>query len=122
MRRREPGVSVLGACSLVATAAMIPPAAMGESSQASATKPPAGKVMFVAACGGCHTLKAAGTRGKKGPNLADESSSYSDLVDRIKHGGEGMPAFDRTLTIPQIRSIASFVVRSMPSPGAAVDD
>lgn len=31
----------------------------------------AGKTKFVGACGGCHTLKDAGTKGKVGPNLDD---------------------------------------------------
>ena len=42
-----------------------------------------GKSLFVAACGSCHTLAAAGTSGRKGPNLDDEAPSYGDLVEQI---------------------------------------
>jgi mono/diheme cytochrome c family protein len=81
-----------------------------------------GKVLFVAACGSCHTLAAAKTKGRKGPNLAHESGSYSELVAQIRRGGEGMPAFGKTLTKIQIARIAAFVVASTSRHGAGADD
>jgi mono/diheme cytochrome c family protein len=80
-----------------------------------------GRILFVAACGGCHTLAAAGTTGRKGPNLAEEPSGYQDLVEQIMTGGEGMPGFSGHLLASQVRNIAAFVVTSTPSPGANGD-
>jgi mono/diheme cytochrome c family protein len=37
----------------------------------------AGKTAFTSSCGGCHTLKAAGTKGVAGPNL-DEAWGCAD--------------------------------------------
>lgn len=54
-----------------------------------------GKDLFVASCGGCHVLKAAGTSGAAGPNL-DTIKPNADLVNAaIAKGGAGsgaMPA------------------------------
>ena len=43
----------------------------GASSALDTADTDAGKTKFVAACGGCHTMKDAGTKGKVGPNLDD---------------------------------------------------
>ena len=80
-----------------------------------------GKILFVAACGGCHTLKAAGTHGTKGPNLAEEPKSFGGIVEQIVYGGEGMPALGQGLSHPQVRDIAAFVVRATPTTGARDD-
>src|SRR5215470_4284975 len=71
-----------------------------------------GRILFVAACGSCHTLPAAGTHGRKGPNLANEGSSYVDVVDQVVRGGGGMPAFGTSLTRRQIGDIAAFVAKT----------
>jgi len=73
-----------------------------------------GKVLFVAACGGCHTLKAAGTKGRRGPNLDQEPSAYPALLTQIKYGGEGMPGFGTAFKKAQIQAIAAFVSKSTP--------
>jgi mono/diheme cytochrome c family protein len=46
-----------------------------------------GKQLFTGACGGCHTLAAAGTKGTIGPNLDD-----SALGDRVS--GMDMTSFE----------------------------
>ena len=81
-----------------------------------------GKILFVAACGSCHTLAAAGTRGTQGPNLAEEPTSYSEIVARVRRGGEGMPSFGGKLTKAQIAGIAAFVVASTPRGSGGEDD
>ena len=80
-----------------------------------------GKILFVAACGGCHTLKAAGTRGTKGPNLAEEPKSFGGIVEQITFGGEGMPALGQGLSRVQVRNIAAYVVKATPTTGARDD-
>ena len=71
-----------------------------------------GKTMFVAACGSCHTLAAAKTRGRNGPNLGEEQRSYGDVIDQVVFGGGGMPAFGKSLTKGQIKDIATFVAHA----------
>jgi cytochrome c551 len=52
----------------------------------------AGKSAFTATCGGCHTLKDAGTSGKVGPDLDGLAPLTADTVaNQIEHGGGAMP-------------------------------
>jgi cytochrome c6 len=52
----------------------------------------AGKTSFVATCGGCHTLKDAGTSGNVGPDLDSLAPLTAERVaTQIKNGGGPMP-------------------------------
>jgi mono/diheme cytochrome c family protein len=52
----------------------------------------AGKSAFVATCGGCHTLKDAGTTGNVGPDLDSLAPLTAERVaTQIKNGGGPMP-------------------------------
>lgn len=62
----------------------------------------AGKTTFTGACGSCHTLEAAGTKGLIGPNLDDawrashqagmEDSQYQGTIERwIREAQKPMP-------------------------------
>ena len=97
--------------------------AVGGVSAASSPSPnlKQGKILFVAACGGCPTLKAAGTHGTKGPNLAEEPKSFGGIVEQITFGGEGMPALGQSLSRVQVRNIAAYVVKATPTTGARDD-
>jgi len=75
----------------------------------------AGKQVFTKACGGCHTLAAAGTAGTVGPNLDDAfaqareagmtSATFTQVVagqiqfpiEVTSTGAPGMPGVDTTL-------------------------
>ncbi len=46
---------------------------------------------FVNTCGGCHTLAAAGTSGKVGPNLDDLKPDSGQVLSAIKSGPGSMP-------------------------------
>jgi len=46
-----------------------------------------GRDLFVAHCGACHTLDAAGTVGNVGPNLGDISITEQDVLAAIRTGG-----------------------------------
>ena len=96
---------------------------VGGVSAASSSSPnlKQGKILFVAACGGCHTLSAAGTRGTKGPNLAEEPKSFGGIVEQITFGGEGMPALGQGLSRLQVRNIAAYVVKATPTTGPRDD-
>jgi mono/diheme cytochrome c family protein len=74
----------------------------------------AGKSVFVANCGTCHMLAAAGTHGTIGPNLDDEALAHAAIVAIVKAGKSGpqgaMPPFAGQLTPTQIDDVAAFIV------------
>jgi len=84
------------------------------------TAPPmntaAGKAVFVANCGTCHTLKAAGTHGTIGPLLDGKALSATAVATIVQNGKSGsagvMPALGGQLTATQIDDVAAFVAAS----------
>ena len=73
----------------------------------------AGKAVFASAgCGGCHTLKAAGSSGTVGPNLDDAKPDHALVVERVTNGMGVMPSFKGQLDEKQIQDVAAFVVAS----------
>jgi sulfite dehydrogenase len=50
-----------------------------------------GKQLFTQTCGGCHTLKDAGTSGQVGPNLDDLKPDKDRVLNAIKTGPGQMP-------------------------------
>jgi cbb3-type cytochrome c oxidase subunit III len=68
-----------------------------------------GKQIFVTKCGGCHTLKAAGTTGTQGPNLDLLKPSFAIAKNQVIKGGGIMPAFKGILTDAQINAVAKYV-------------
>ena len=71
--------------------------------------PAAGKEVFVANCGACHTLSDAGTTGTVGPNLDDAPPSEDLVVDRVTNGQGAMPPFKDSLSEQQIADVAAYV-------------
>lgn len=69
----------------------------------------AGKEIFLANCGTCHTLADAGTSGAVGPNLDDASPSADKVVERVTNGQGAMPSFKDTLSEQQIADVAAYV-------------
>ena len=70
----------------------------------------AGKQVFVSAgCGGCHTLKDAGTTGTTGPNLDALKPAQSVVARQVTVGGGVMPAFKGQLTDAQIQAVAAYI-------------
>jgi cytochrome c6 len=70
----------------------------------------AGKQIFASQpCGGCHTLKDAGTAGNVGPNLDQAKPPFDLVVERVTNGKSPMPSFKGTLTEQQIRDVAAYV-------------
>ena len=68
-----------------------------------------GKDIFVANCGSCHTLAAAGTSGTVGPNLDDLKPALARVQTQVINGGAAMPAFKGKLTDAQIKAVAAYV-------------
>jgi mono/diheme cytochrome c family protein len=74
---------------------------------------PDGKAVFAkAGCGGCHTLKAAGSSGNVGPNLDQLKPSKATVAHQVEVGGGAMPAFKGQLTPAEIDAVAAFVSSS----------
>jgi cytochrome c6 len=70
----------------------------------------AGKKVFAdAGCGGCHTLKDAGTSGNVGPNLDQLKPSQDRVAKQVTNGGAVMPAFKDRLSKAQIEAVAAYV-------------
>jgi cytochrome c553 len=67
------------------------------------------KVFLDAGCGNCHTMAAAGTSGKRGPNLDRLRPDTSAVVRQVTNGGNGMPAFADKLSSDEIFQLASYV-------------
>ena len=86
-----------------------------------AGNPIAGKTVFKAKCGSCHTLKSAGTVAKSadhGPVLTNKHESVARVMKALGGGGTGlMPTFVGTLTAKQINDVVAFVVAAT-KPGA----
>jgi cytochrome c553 len=72
----------------------------------------AGREIFIANCGTCHTLTAAETSGTVGPNLDDTSFDQGAVEEQVTQGGGGMPAFEGQLSEEEIQNVAAFVVES----------
>lgn len=74
-----------------------------------------GRELFVANCGACHTLDAAGTQGAIGPNLNEAQVDEAEVLAAIANGGKGsgnMPA--NLVTGEDARAVAAFVAASGP--------
>jgi mono/diheme cytochrome c family protein len=69
----------------------------------------AGKTVFTANCGSCHTLADAGTSGSVGPNLDDLKPDEATVQKQVENGGGGMPAFGGQLKPAQIAAVAKYV-------------
>jgi mono/diheme cytochrome c family protein len=67
----------------------------------------AGKQLFTTTCGGCHTLKDAGTSGQVGPDLDQLKPGYDEVSKQVENGGGGMPA--GLLSGDDLNAVAGYV-------------
>jgi mono/diheme cytochrome c family protein len=98
----------------VATTTAAPPAPQpkpsGGTSGGGSAQVAAGKKVFLsAACGGCHTLKDAGSGGNVGPDLDQLKPSKDRVARQVTNGGGTMPSFKDQLTQQQIDAVAEYV-------------
>jgi cbb3-type cytochrome c oxidase subunit III len=70
-----------------------------------------GKQIFITKCGGCHTLKDAGTTGTQGPNLDQLKPPFPIVKNQVIKGGGIMPAFKGILNDAQINAVAKYVAQ-----------
>lgn len=72
-----------------------------------------GRELFVANCGSCHTVEAAGTQGQIGPNLGDIPLDEGEVLAAIRRGGRGSGNMPRNLvTGRDAADVAAFVAGS----------
>jgi cytochrome c6 len=96
-RLRSPGraLTVMAVSVVLAAGALSTASATGSGASSRA---PNGRKLFIASCGSCHTLRAAGATGTDGPNLDrlyrhTKRSTIKGRVGRaIRNGVGGMPA------------------------------
>ena len=101
------------AATTTAPAATTTAPATTTTSTAAQGDPGAGKTVFASSgCGGCHTLKAAGSTGTVGPNLDQLKPPLDRIVVQVENGGGPMPAFKGQLTDKQIQDVAAYVYAS----------
>jgi mono/diheme cytochrome c family protein len=75
--------------------------------------PRSGSAVFASAgCGGCHTLKAAGSSGTTGPNLDDAKPSSATVASIVTGGAGVMPSFKDRLSAADIQAVARYVADS----------
>lgn len=70
------------------------------------------RVFEEAGCETCHTLAAAGSRGRIGPDLERRQPTADAVARQVRRGGREMPAFDDRLTEQQIRAVAAYVAEA----------
>jgi mono/diheme cytochrome c family protein len=70
---------------------------------------PGAQIFASAGCGGCHTLKAAGTTGSIGPNLDELRPDAATVAAIVRSGGGTMPSFAGKLSDAQIATVARYV-------------
>ncbi|MBD0330302.1 MAG: cytochrome c [Thermoleophilia bacterium] len=80
--------------------------------EAVAGDPAAGREVFAAQCGSCHTLQEAGTSGTIGPSLDDAELAAEPAERQIREGGGGMPPFEGRLSDEEIQNVTAFVVEA----------
>lgn len=72
-----------------------------------------GKALFAQRCGGCHTLAAAATQGKVGPNLNQLKPDVARVLAAIKKGGATATVMPKGLASgAQAQQIADFVAKT----------
>jgi mono/diheme cytochrome c family protein len=77
---------------------------------APAGDPVAGKQLFAeSGCDGCHTFKAADSKGTQGPDLDAVSPTPGKVVRQLEHPGGLMPSYASRLSSDEKRNLAAFV-------------
>jgi ubiquinol-cytochrome c reductase cytochrome c subunit len=75
-----------------------------------------GPEIYAQACAGCHGDEGQGIEGA-GPSLA--AAAFPDIVaEKVRVGGGGMPAFERTLDGDQIMAVSTYVAEELSDPAA----
>jgi mono/diheme cytochrome c family protein len=100
---------LLLACSLLLVGALVLTACAGDD-KADKGDPVAGKRLFTAqGCGGCHTFKAAASKGTVGPDLDAAGVTPGRVLAQLRKPGGVMPSFATKLSDDEKANVAAFV-------------
>jgi cytochrome c6 len=69
------------------------------------------KVWGQSKCGGCHTMKAAGSTGTIGADFDYLKPTQVEVAETVTAGGDVMPAYPN-LTKAQVNNLAAYVYKS----------
>ena len=106
MQRR---VILLGLAAILA-GGLILTACSSSADKAAKGNPVEGKRLFAEnGCDGCHTFKAAGSKGTTGPDLDAVSPSPGRVLAQLRKPGGIMPSFASKLTEDEKADLAAFV-------------
>jgi mono/diheme cytochrome c family protein len=100
------------AAAVVVLMLLIGPRLIAEDEPTPASAETGGQAVFVANCGSCHTLSAAGTSGQVGPSLDGIALGAADVEAIVQSGRGIMPAFGGELSASEISAVAEFVAGS----------
>lgn len=92
-------------------AVCVPPAAWGQTAKAPGTALVHGQQIFAQHCAECHGDEGQGVSGVvsiAGPNLQAEHT-LGQVLTAVEVGPSHMPSFARTLSVEDMRDVASFV-------------
>ena len=84
----------------------------GEKSSTPGSELARGKTVFVEKCGGCHSLRAAGTKGIVGGSLDGLRLKKAFIDQRVRFGGGGMPGFHDTLSDDDIAAVVAYTLKA----------
>jgi mono/diheme cytochrome c family protein len=108
MRTPQAADARRGAATVAALAALVAAGCGGGGGgETAATDGPA--IFADSGCANCHGFDAAGANGRVGPDLDDSTLGVAAVVEKVRSGGGGMPAFD-DLTDQQLEALAEYVV------------
>jgi hypothetical protein len=103
----------LGSCAAVAAVIAAVPVALGSTGKsATPGDATAGKPLYIAFCGKCHTMQAAGSKGTLGPNLDNDKINFNCVVSAVAQGVGGIQAeyILRFITFNQVYDVAKYVM------------
>src|ERR1700761_3744402 len=103
------GALLVSGCGGGGSSSAGPPTSAEEPGSEESAEFAEGEAIFTGTCGSCHTLKEAGTSGQVGPNLDELEPSQAAVEKQVTKGGGGMPAFGKTLSEDEIRTVALYV-------------
>ena len=90
-----------------------PPRDVGTAAPGTAAPQPDAHLFVHSGCGACHTLRAAGTRGRSGPDLdTSERLSRAQIRAALTEGANGMPNYEGRLNAAQLDALAAFIYRA----------
>jgi mono/diheme cytochrome c family protein len=69
----------------------------------------AGRTVFIAECGACHTLEEADTTGTTGPSLDGTALTAATIEQQVRTGSGVMPAFEGDLSDEEIANVSAYV-------------